>query len=246
MPRSNEEKKIFETHVLSAARSAGVPIPAGGKRRERPDFSFQGGTLGIEVSELLRPESSNHGIRPVAEETYHNKVVRMGQELYYDGDGAKPAKVVVYFANARGKRRDKGEMAGALCEFVKANVHLANPVANFDRIDLPEGFGSMSIAAESGDWWCGECGGLTLSGIQEVLVSAISKKNKLLPEYRKNLPGAQVWLLLYSRSAVSRDMAIPHGVEKWQFDSDFDRIFWFRYLENRFVEIQRSNAGCRA
>ena len=200
--------------------------------------------MGIETSELVRPESSNHGIRPVAEERYHNEVVRMGQELYYEDAGTKHAKVVVYFANARGKRRDKREIAGALSKFVKANVHQANPVVNFDRITLPEGFGSMSIAAESGDWWCGECGGVTLADIHKVLVSTIAEKNKHLPTYRRNLPsGAQVWLLLYSTGAVSRGIPIPHGIEKWQFDFDFDRIFWFSSLENKFVEIQRSDAG---
>ena len=246
VPRSNGEKKIIETRALSAARSAGGPIPTGEIPGEEPDFSFQtkNGALGIEVSELVRPESSNHGIRPVAEETHHNEVVRMGQELYYQDAGAKPARVMVYFANARGKRRNKMEMAGALSKFVKANVHRANPVANFDRIDLPEGFGSMSIAAESGDWRCDECGGVTLSDIHEVLVSTIGKKNKRLPTYRGNLPpDAQVWLLLYSTVAVSRGMPIPHGIEKWQFDFDFDRIFWFSSLENKFVEIQRSDAG---
>ena len=250
MPRSNEEKKIIEKRALLAARSAGVPIPTGEMPGENPDFRFQTkkGALGIEVSELVRPESSNHGIRPAAEETYHDEVVRTGQELYYKDVGAKPAKVTVYFANARGKRRDKRKMAEALSEFVKANVRRANPVANFDRTGLPEGFGSMSIAAkssdESSDWWCGECGGVTLSDIQEVLVSRISAKNELLPTYRRNLPsGAQVWLLLYSTGAVSRGMPIPHGIEKWQFDFDFDGIFWFSSLENKFVEIQRSDAG---
>ena len=243
VPRSNEEKKKIETRALSAARSAGIPIPMEVIPGEKPDFRFRTkkGALGIEVSELVRPESGNGGIRPAEEETYHNEVVRMAQELYYGDAGAKPAKVVVYFANARGKRRDKREMAGALSNFVKANVHQANPVANFARIDLPEGFGSMSIAAESGDWWCGDCV-VTLSDIHEVLVSTISKKNRLLATYRRNLPGAQVWLLLYSTAAVSRGMPIPHGIEKWQFDSDFDRIFWFSSFENKFVEIQRSGA----
>ncbi|MBZ5662949.1 MAG: hypothetical protein LAO08_21320, partial [Acidobacteriia bacterium] len=197
--------------------------------------------LGIEVSELLRTARSNDRIVPAAEANYHKEVVQIAQERYYGAADAEPAKVVLYFANARGKKRDKREMARALAEFVKANVHRANPVVNFAGLDVPQGFGSMSIAADSGDWWCGECGGVTVSDIREALASSISAKNKRLPTYRINLAsGAQVWLLLYSTVAVSRSMPIPHGIEKWQFDFDFDRVFWFTCLENQFIEIQRA------
>jgi hypothetical protein len=194
--------------------------------------------LGVEVSELLRQASSNYGIMPVAEERYHQEILQMAQTHYYADPNAKPAKIVLYFANARGAKRDKREMAGKLVEFVKANVHRAKPIANFGALRLPEGFGSMSIAAESGNWWTGEGGNTTLTDIREALGSAISSKNKLVPTYRKNLaPGAEIWLLLYSSVAVSRGMPIPHGIEEWQFRSEFDRIFWFACLENRFVEI---------
>jgi hypothetical protein len=245
MPLCNSEKKIIETRALTAARTAGIPIPTGEVPGERPDFRFQTetGALGIEVSELVRPASSNGGIVPAAEATYHEQIVQMAQEQYYGAADANPAKVVLSFANVRGKKRDKREVARALAEFVKANVHRASPVTNFVGLELPEGFGSMSIAAESGDWWCGECGGVTLSEIGEVLASSISAKNKLLPTYRKDLaPGAQVWLLLYSTVAVSRSMPIPHGIEEWRFHFGFDRVFWFTCLENQFVEIQRAES----
>jgi len=97
----------------------------------------------------------------------------------------------------------------------------------------------MSIAAESGDWSCGESGSVTVPDIHEALTSSVSAKNKLLPAYRRNLAsGAQVWLLLYSTVAVSRSMPIPQGIEEWRFCFDFDRVFWFACLENRFVEIR--------
>jgi hypothetical protein len=56
-------KKRVEEYMLSAARDAGVPIPAGEKPGEEPDFRFP--ALGIETSEVLRPASSNFGIVPV-------------------------------------------------------------------------------------------------------------------------------------------------------------------------------------
>ena len=233
------EKKDTETRALTAARSAGVPIPFGETPGEEPDFAFNSGALGIEVSELLRPASSNHGIMPVAEESYHQEILQMAQAEYYADSEAKPAQIILYFANAKGKKRDKREMARTLAEFVKANVHQANPVAYISRRKSPEGFGSMSVAAESEDWWCGESGGVTVSDIREALASSISAKNKLVPAYRKNLArGAQVWLLLYSTASISRGMPIPHSIDEWRFDFDFDRVFWFVCLGNEFVEIQ--------
>jgi hypothetical protein len=102
----------------------------------------------------------------------------------------------------------------------------------------------MSIWRESRDWWCGEGGGYTVLNIQEALTSRISEKNSLLPAYRKNLaPGAQVWLLLYSTFSVARGMSIPHGIEDWRFNFDFDRVFWFTSLSKGFVEIQRTEAA---
>lgn len=241
MPFFNEERKIVETRALTAARNAGVPIPMGEIPGEEPDFRFNAGALGVEVGELLRPASSNWGIMPVAAESYHQEIVQMAQKQYFADPNAKPAKIVLYFANARGKKRDKRQMARALADFVQENIHQANRVVNFAGLELPEGFGSMSIAAESGDWRCSEGGSVTISDIREAFSSIISSKNKLVPTYRKNLaPGAEVWLLLYSTVAVSRSMPIPHGIEEWRFSSDFDRIFWFASLESRSVEIRKA------
>jgi hypothetical protein len=243
MPLSREERKIIETRALAAARKAGIPIPHGEGPGESPDFRFEteDGILGVEVSELLRPAPSRFGIKPVAEETYHKEIVLMAQALYDRAPNAKPAKLVLYFADARGKKRDKNQMAKALAEFVVANVDKANPVANCDGLGVPEGFGAMSIASEAGDWWCGECGGSSVADIRDALASGISEKNDLLPMYRDNLaPGAKVWLLLYSTVAVSRSMPIPFDIEEWRFDFDFDRVFWFTCLDNHFVEIERA------
>jgi hypothetical protein len=243
-----EEQKLIEARVLAAARLAGVPIPAGeipGKDPE-PDFKIETetGTLGIEVTELLRPASSNGGIVPAAEESFHEEVIQIAQKQYYETVGASPARVMVYFANARGKRQSKWVMAQTLTDFVKANIHRANPVINFAGLRAPKGFGSMSITSESGDWWSGESGGVTVSDIREQLASRISAKMKLLPTYRASLPdGAQVWLLLYSTVAVSRSMPIPHGIDEWRFPFTFDKVFWFTCLENEVVEIQRAESA---
>jgi hypothetical protein len=241
MPRSNIEKKAIETRVLVAARKAGIPIPFGETPGEEPDFRFNQDTLGVEISELLKPASSNFGIVPAEAESYHQEIIRLAQQQYNAAADAIPVTINLYFANARGKRRDKREMARTLAEFIKANLPGPNNTLNFGGLNLPEGFGSMSLWRESRDWWCGESGGYTVSDIQQALTSSIAAKNKLVPTYRKSLaPGAQVWLLLYCTFAVSRGMEIPFGIEQWRFNIDFDRVFWLTTLGDKFVEIQRA------
>lgn len=240
MPRSNDQKKIIETRVLVAARRAGVPIPLGETPGEEPDFRFNLDMLGVEISELLKPASSNFGIVPAEAESYHKEIVATAQEQYYGAADAIPVTINLYFANSRGERRGKREMARTLAEFIRANTPQPNETLNFSNLELPKGFGSMSIWRESRDWWCGEGGSYTVSNIQEALTSSIAAKNKLVPSYRKNLaPGGQVWLLLYSTFAVSRGMEIPYGIEQWRFEFGFDRVFWFTTLGDKFVEIQR-------
>jgi hypothetical protein len=166
------------------------------------------------------------------------------QQDYYDGSNAKPVYVSVYFTNTRGGKRNKGELALSLTEFVKANVDRTNPFVSFYRPEAPDGFDSIFIRAESRDWWCGEGGGYSLDDIRPQLTARISSKDKLVPTYRANLPaGARVWLLLYSGVTVARSMMIPHGIEEWKFSFRFDRVFWFTALEGQFAEIQRAEAA---
>ena len=238
----NAEKKRVEAYMLAAARNAGVPIPSGETPDEEPDFRFNEiPALGIELTEVLRPASSNHGILPVEQESFHHEIITKAQQDYYDGSDAKPVHVNVYFTNTRGGKRDKGELARALTDFVKANVHRANPFVSLYRPETPDGFDSIVISPESRDWWCGEGGGYSLNDIRPQLTARISNKDKLVPTYRANLPtGARVWLLLYSGVTVARSMMIPHGIETWKFPFHFDRVFWFTLLEGQFAEIQRA------
>jgi hypothetical protein len=242
----NAEKKRVEAYMLAAARKAGVPIPDGETPDEEPDFRFNGEVpaLGIELSEVLRPASSNHGILPVEQESFHQTVIEKAQQDYYASSGAKPVHVNVYFTNTRGGKRDKKELALALTKFVKANVERANPFVSMYRPETPDGFDSIVISAESRDWWCGEGGGYSLNDIRPQLAARISSKDKLVPTYRANLPaGARVWLLLHTGVTVARSMMIPHGIEEWKFPFRFDRVFWYADLEGKFAEIRRAEAA---
>lgn len=239
----NAEKKRVETYILTAARKVGVPIPNGETPDEEPDFRFSEEipALGIELSEVLRPASSNHGILPVEQESFHQEVIAKAQKDYYASSGAKSVHVNVYFTNTRGGKRDKKELSLALTEFVKANVERASSFLSVYRPETPDGFDSIVISVGSRDWWCGEGGGYTLSDIRPALAARISSKDKLVPTYRANLPaGARVWLLLHTGVTVARSMMIPHGIEKWKFPFRFDRVFWYADLERKFVEIQKA------
>lgn len=239
----NGEKKRVEAYMLAAARKAGVPIPTDETPGEEPDFRFNDEVpaLGIELSEVLRPASSNHGIMPVEQESFHKEIITKAQHKYYDVPDAKPVHVSVYFTNTRGEKGDKGELAVALTEFVRTNVHRASPFVSFYRPETPDGFDSIVISPESRDWWCGEGGGYSVDDIRPQLAARIRSKDKLVLTYRANLPaGARVWLLLYSGVTVARSMMIPHGIGAWTFPFRFDRVFWFTDLEGRFAEISRS------
>src|ERR1700721_3669788 len=104
----NQAKKQTEQRVLSVAREAGAPIPRGESAGEEPDFRFltPNGVLGIEVSEVLRPASTNFGISPVEAESFHQAILLKAQEKY-QATNAAPTRVSVYFSPAGGKRKDK-------------------------------------------------------------------------------------------------------------------------------------------
>jgi hypothetical protein len=243
---TDEEKKRIEVYMLAAARNAGVPIPTGEKAglEPAPDFIFENDGLGVELTELTRPADDEGGFVPTAEEAFHRELVKAAQEQHYSAPDTKPCRLVVYFPIGSGKKRDKRKMARALSDFVKANVHRANPVAGFSTLETPDGIGAMSITSEGGDWWSGECGRTTLSQIRAQLAYRIGDKNKRVEQYRKGLPeGYSVWLLIYSGVAVSRNMPIPHDIEGWSFPFEFDKVFWFDCLEGRFAEITRARAA---
>ena len=237
------DKKVVETYMLSAARKAGVPIPIGELAGEAPDFRFvtDAGPLGIELSEVLRPASSSNGIVPVHQEAIHEEIMEAAQQAYYQNSLARPVKVLVYFADARGKKQDRYTMAQALADLVAENAHRASPFVSFKEWDeLPDGFSSIVIDSQLvGDWWHGEAGGYNvLTDTRSQLAERIRSKDKLVPAYRANLgANARVWLLLYCGVTVARSMVIPPCSREWKFPFSFDRVFWFASLENEFVEI---------
>jgi hypothetical protein len=232
--------------MISAARKAGIPIPVGEVAGEAQDFWFatDAGSLGIEMSEILRPASSGKGIVPLEQEAFHKEIMEAAQLAYYENSQARPVKVQVYFTDARGAKQDKHAMAQGLADLAVRNAHRANPFVSLKREwdelkpkwdELPDGFSSVTInSLLAEDWWSGEVGGY------DVLIDTRSRsKERLVSTYRANLgENARVWLLLYSGDTVARSMMIPACAQEWKFPFSFDRVFWFASLENEFVEFQ--------
>jgi hypothetical protein len=237
-----KSKKEIEAWALNAARSVCSIIPEGQDiQREEPDFliTHPDGNLGIEITELLRPRSDD-GFSPVAEESFHVKLVRKAEELYRQIPGTEPVEVSVRFNN--GGRHDLPDMARALAEFVSSHRHLATPVSTFYK-GFPSLFFSVTIAsfASGRPWWSGECGGYTVNDVYEQLALRIKDKNDRLPSYRSNLPNAPIWLLIYTGVAVSRSMSIPHGIEQWKQPFGFERVLFYSCLDEAVAEIHRDN-----
>src|SRR5438309_7612381 len=150
----NREKKDIEQRALAAARKAGAPIPTGELASEEPDFRFHTptGVLGVEVSEVLRPASTNEGILPAEAEAFHQSILMKAQETYQETNG--PTRLSVYFSRARGKKQDRHHLIRSLVDCVARNRQRANPAIVLKDDDLPEGFDHVLITAESGEWWC--------------------------------------------------------------------------------------------
>jgi hypothetical protein len=233
-------KKEMEQCALDAARKAGAPIPTGELEGEEPDFRFQTPPLGIDVSELVRPACTNYGILPLEQERFRQKILdSVRQECAKQG--VSSIYLHVYFTDPRGKKQYKRELIKSLTEVVTANYEKAAPYWSLEEPNLlPEGFDQIQIFSGDGEWWSATLGRLTASQIPLHLAACIAAKEIKLPAYRKNLPsGAEVWLLLYSGVTIPRSVNIPGGIREWKFPFEFDRVFWFSFLENEVVELQR-------
>lgn len=235
-------KKEIEQLVLDAARSAGVPIPRGEVVGEEPDFRFhtETGELGIDVSELLRPAFTNHGIVPLEQEKFRQKILDTARKECEER-GLPALRVHVCFTNPKGRKQDWQELTNSLVETVVANYQKATPTWSQVNPPLPEGFEYIVIMSEEGDWWSPTVGGISVSQIPLHIAKSITAKELKLPAYRKNLgKGAQIWLLLHSGVTIARSLEVPKDIGEWKFPFEFDRVFWFSFLEAKAVEILRA------
>jgi hypothetical protein len=238
-------QKDLETRAVEAARSAGFPLPAGRLiPDERPDFRIVGGfgQIGLEVSHVLPPPRNESFKSARAEEAFYQRVVREAEVLYRRKFGVPAVKVTAGFWYFTWDNTTERRMIRELAQFVLDHRPAdSNDIRTYMLRDrLPDGFSVVNITPGPGAWFCSSDVNLTLSGIHGVVESRISEKNRRIAAYRRNVPDAPIWLLLYSDMSIAGGIVIPHEMEKRPMRFDFDRVFLFAPLSKRVVEISRA------
>jgi hypothetical protein len=235
-------KKFLETRAVEAAQSAGFPLPAGQMiPDERPDFRIVGefGRLGLEVSHVVPPPRNASFKSARAEGAFYQRVVRGAEGLYRLKFGVPAVRVTAGFWYFNRDRTTERRMIRELVQFVvdhpPADTTDVRTYMLRDR--LPHGFGLISIAPGPTVWFCSSDITLTLDGIYAAVESRITEKNRHITAYRRNVPGAPIWLLLYSDMSITGGIVIPHDMEKQRIAFDFDRVFLYAPLSNRVLEI---------
>jgi hypothetical protein len=210
--------------------------------REEPDFQMNAGDalLGIELTHVHPPPRNKSFPSPVAEAALYQRAVRRAEQSYAQIPGAVPVKVTAYPWNIERKSGNEKAMAKELVEFVCAKAHEANPSAVFERrAGLPRGFGVVAIARGNGPWFTGSAVTVTVEDVYGELRKRIAEKNERFSVYREHMPGARLWLLLYSGADVTNGIDLPFGFDQWSVCSDFDRLFFYSGLSNGVFEIQK-------
>jgi hypothetical protein len=117
-----------------------------------------------------------------------SRTLAVSSRLYLAVFGPSPSNGVLWLRSVPPtirktltKERLPQTVIDALVDAVNINRDRANPAVVLKGDALPEGFDHILITAESGDWWCGEGGGITLSEIRTEISDKISAKNKLIP-----------------------------------------------------------------
>ena len=260
--KNSATKKNSERRILEAARAICPLFPSGEiELSERPDLLIRTdtGSLGIEITELLRPKVGK-SLRPVENEAFHRKVLRLAEKNYDSAPDAKPVWVGAAFLdeeqcsheNPEGwsrlndqKTGNKAEkMSKALAEFVERRVLRGICPVTFSKREmpgesdddvLPTGFEAIGISTFGLPLWT-SCESASLCPLKpDQLDLAIQKKNKLLPQYRHSVPGTPIWLLISSR--VARGVPIHPSVTEWKFAFDFEKVFLFSEMDNQIFEI---------
>jgi hypothetical protein len=261
-----ERKKQRERWILETARAIYPFFPPGEiELFEGPDLRIKTDTgwLGVEIVDIVRPKGAASS-RPVEAESFHCKVVRLAEKIYYSRRDAKAVCVGVAFLDDEQCKRENldgwrrlvdgksgsklQKMGNSLVEFVSRHPVPATGSAIFSEREmpgqagpdtLPTGIEVISISLPPGPWHYGESS-VSLTALDPQHVCALlRKKGQLLPDYRAKMPGAPTWLLFYSGLQVSRGVPIPPNIADWKFAFGFDKVLLFSAMDNRVFEIGR-------
>lgn len=223
----NAIKQERERLIIESARKYGTLLPPGTLvMAEGPDGRIPTATLGIEVSELLPANVQGARFSHPQLASFQSEVVREAARLFSDMH-AHSADVLVFFKNDWGRRRNVGEMGLEIANFVANNYPQQSKTVSLQKgsrsIGWVEGLSVVRITAENGRWQAGGCSDVAILTYEQ-LSTRIAAKSRRLPEYHRNLPDWDIWLLLATRFDVLSSVRVPPEVESWSFTCDFDRV----------------------
>ena len=233
-------KKHRERWLIEEARRRSDVFPPGELSPfESPDWLIRDGSLGIEVSDLLRPKGGNL-FSGAQLSSFQAEVVARARQQYFE-ECSIDTDVLVFFKNEWNRKRDVRSYASSLAIFVRTHfprdkdcVTLSGRHAD----DWVEGVSVIRISRTGNKWQAG--GNADGQPLEYADVAArIAVKNKLLHQYRKRLPGWKMWLLLTTEIRVLHSVWIPSDVSEWRFMFDFDRVLLMPWDED-VIDLART------
>ena len=233
-------KKRIEIQYMDEARRASSMFPIGELiPQEKPDFLLcaDGGTVGIEVTELCRERQRAEGGKLF-------KVADEARDLYRRLANSGPLDVSAAFApetESVGFR----QLSKGLANFVHANRPDHGSSFDWNDCELPDGYCYIAIhpAREPIGHWRTFKGFDSTLASKELLESCIAKKNLRLPDYHRTT--GEVWLLIVNDQFLGAGEvhARPDHLAQWKFTFTFEKVLLFSREPGgggEVIELQRA------
>lgn len=194
---------------------------------ERPDFlliSPGGPTIGVEVTELCRPEER-------AQRARLTHALSRAQQLYQARPGARTLSVAAALADSA-ESISVQELARSLADFVAVNHgspgHYTRQRGQPLSAVLPDGVLSVAIHNTGGrSHWQGMVGFRSTLAERELVERRIQSKNAQVPDYKK-LADQVILLIVNDQSIGAGEVAVDEvKVAGWRFSTAFDRVLVF-------------------
>jgi hypothetical protein len=240
------DKKRGERWLIEEARRRSDFFPSGELTPfESPDWLIADASLGIEVSDLLRPKGGNL-FSGAQLSSFQAEVVAKARRQYFT-EYPNEADVLVFFKNEWNRKRDLGSYASSLARFVHANIPSDKDCVTLSERHADSWVEGVSVIriSRTGDKW--QAGGIADGqplGYSD-LATRIAAKNKLLGQYQQRLPGWKMWLLLTTEIRVLHSVWIPSDISGWTFTFDFDRVLLMPWDHN-VIDLARNNREPRS
>lgn len=217
-------QKELERHYLNEARAASSIFPTSEPVADDPlDFVFEPEGIGVEVSELCRPDERGEGKRL-------GYVAPRAKKLYLSWPDAPPVSVSPVFTHEAHELRVP-ELVTSLAQFVYDH---RDADRSFEWHDgLPPGYLHIGVFPRheteptDGEWRYFRAG-RTMLASKALLSERIAEKNRRLDEYRRKAP--EIWLLLVNDLFLGPgEVALrADDIAQWSFPSRFDRLLVFQ------------------